>query len=115
MLPYQPVAMDFAGYQRQQTPGHPGSHMTPMSSLGMPTVGGGPFTHSWLVPTQDLCAVPYNKMPNHHHHQHQGQHQPQPLEPGFVFFVTKFLNIFFFTKTEFGKRNLCQIFNNDKM
>ncbi|XP_075161480.1 LOW QUALITY PROTEIN: PAS domain-containing protein trachealess [Haematobia irritans] len=84
MLPYQAVAMDYAGYQRQQTPGHPGSHMAPMGSLGMPAVGAGPFTHSWLVPTQDLCAVPYNKMPNQHHHHHQGQHQPQPLEPGIL-------------------------------
>ncbi|XP_061392028.1 protein trachealess isoform X1 [Musca vetustissima] len=81
MLPYQAVAMDYAGYPRQQTPGHPGSHMAPMGSLGMPTVGAGAFTHSWLVPTQDLCAVPYNKMPNQHHHQ---QHQPQPLEPGIL-------------------------------
>lgn len=79
MLPYQAVAMDYAGYQRQSTPVHHTSHMTPMGSLGM--TGPGAFTHSWLVPTQDLCAVPYNKMPNQHH---QNQHQPQPIEPGLV-------------------------------
>ena len=80
MLPYQAVAMDYAGYQRQPpTPGHPATHMTSMGTLGMPAPTA--FTHSWIMPTQDLCAVPYNKMPNQHH---QNQHQPQPIEPGLV-------------------------------
>ncbi|ALC44056.1 trh [Drosophila busckii] len=78
MLPYQAVAMDYAGYQRQQTPGHPGGHM--VSSLGMPAV---PFTHSWMVPTQDLCGMPYNKMPNQHQPGVPGMQQ-QPIEPGIL-------------------------------
>ncbi|XP_017066447.1 protein trachealess isoform X3 [Drosophila eugracilis] len=84
MLPYQAaVAMDYAGYQRQPTPGHPGSHMATMGSLGMPAV---PFTHSWMVPTQDLCAMPpYNKMPGHQQPPGPGMHaQQQPLEPGIL-------------------------------
>ncbi|XP_036342363.1 protein trachealess-like [Rhagoletis pomonella] len=84
MLPYQAVAMDYAGYQRQPTPGHPGNHMPTMSSLGMPGVAAGPFTHSWLMPSQDLCAMPYGKMPN----QHQGgpgmHGAQQPIEPGIL-------------------------------
>lgn len=81
MLPYQAVAMDYAGYQRQPTPGHPGGHM--VGSLGMPAV---PFTHSWMVPTQDLCGMsPYNKMPNQHQPGAPGMHgQQQPIEPGLV-------------------------------
>lgn len=84
MLPYQAaVAMDYAGYQRQPTPGHPGSHMATMGSLGMPAV---PFSHSWMVPTQDLCAMPpYNKMPGHQQPPGPGMHaQQQPIEPGLV-------------------------------
>ncbi|KRK00696.1 protein trachealess isoform X8 [Drosophila yakuba] len=84
MLPYQAaVAMDYAGYQRQPTPGHPGSHMATMGSLGMPAV---PFTHSWMVPTQDLCAMPpYNKMGGHQQPPGAGMHaQQQPLEPGIL-------------------------------
>ncbi|XP_033157944.1 protein trachealess isoform X5 [Drosophila mauritiana] len=84
MLPYQAaVAMDYAGYQRQPTPGHPGSHMATMGSLGMPAV---PFTHSWMVPTQDLCAMPpYNKMTGHQQPPGAGMHvQQQPLEPGIL-------------------------------
>jgi len=75
--------MDYAGYQRQPTPGHPGSHMATMGSLGMPAV---PFTHSWMVPTQDLCAMPpYNKMTGHQQPPGAGMHaQQQPLEPGLV-------------------------------
>ncbi|KAH8349900.1 hypothetical protein KR084_009086 [Drosophila pseudotakahashii] len=75
--------MDYAGYQRQPTPGHPGSHMATMGSLGMPAV---PFTHSWMVPTQDLCGMPpYNKMPGHQQPTGPGMHaQQQPLEPGIL-------------------------------
>lgn len=89
MLPYQAVAMDYTGYQRQGPGGVPGGHMG-MGTLGMT---GPPFSHSWLVPTQDLCAVPYNKLPNQH--QNGAMHAQQPLEPGHVlflhhFFVNKF-------------------------
>lgn len=65
MLPYQAVAMDYAGYQRQ---GVPGGHM----GMGMSAT---PFGHSWLVPTQDICGVPYKT------NQPPGM-QTQPLEPG---------------------------------
>ncbi|XP_011183761.1 protein trachealess isoform X3 [Zeugodacus cucurbitae] len=83
MLPYQAVAMDYAGYQRQPTPGHPGNHMSAMGPLSMPGVPAGPFTHSWLVPTQDLCAMPYGKMASQH--QGGGMHGPQqPIEPGIL-------------------------------
>ncbi|XP_031626629.1 protein trachealess isoform X2 [Contarinia nasturtii] len=75
MLPYQAVAMDYGGYQRQgpATGGHMG-----MGALGM-GVGAPPFTHSWLVPPQDLCGVPYKQMPNQHPHM-----QPQQIEPGIL-------------------------------
>lgn len=82
MLPYQAVAMDYTGYQRQSVggmsagPGHMG-----MGALGM-GVGGPPFAPSWLVPTQDLCAMPYKQMPN----QHQNSAMQQPIEPGHVTF-----------------------------
>ena len=79
MLPYQAVAMDYTGYQRQGPA--PGGHMG-MGALGM-SVGGPPFTHSWLVPTQDLCAVPYKQLPNQH--QNASMHSQQTLEPGHVF------------------------------
>lgn len=81
MLPYQAVAMDYAGYQRQGT-NVPGGPMAAMGSLGM-GVGGSPFTHSWLVPTQDLCAVPYNKLPNQHQNTTMHSNQ-QSIEPGHV-------------------------------
>lgn len=90
MLPYQAaVAMDYAGYQRQPTPGHPGSHMpATMGPLAMPAV---PFSHSWMVPTQDLCAMPYNKIPGHQQPPGPGMHaQQQPIEPGLV---TRFLRL----------------------
>ncbi|KAJ6636124.1 Protein trachealess [Pseudolycoriella hygida] len=77
MMPYQAVAMDYTGYQRQG-PGVPGGHMG-MGTLGM-SVGGSPFTHSWLVPTQELCAVPYKQLPNQH--QNTTMHSQQSLEPG---------------------------------
>lgn len=78
MLPYQAVAMDYGGYQRQgpSSGGHMGMQM---GALGM-GVGAPPFTHSWLMPTQDLCGVPYKQMQNQHPHM-----QPQQLEPGHVF------------------------------
>lgn len=75
MLPYQSVAMDYAGYQRQ--PPNAG-HMS--MGLGM-SVTGPAFTHSWLMPTQDLCAMQYNKLPNQHQN---AMMQQQPLEPGQV-------------------------------
>lgn len=86
MLPYQAVAMDYTGYQRQGA-GVPGGHMG-MGALGM---GGPPFTHSWLVPTQDLCAVPYKQLPNQH--QNSGMHAQQSLEPGHVTFIFLFVFI----------------------
>nr|AAM11264.1 RH17284p [Drosophila melanogaster] len=57
--------------------------MATMGSLGMPAV---PFTHSWMVPTQDLCAMPpYNKMTGHQQPPGAGMHaQQQPLEPGIL-------------------------------
>lgn len=88
MLPYQAVAMDYGGYQRQgpATGGHMGM------GLGM-GVGAPPFTHSWLVPPQDLCGVPYGKqMPNQHPHM-----QPQQIEPGHVFH--SFIQLYFFPHT----------------
>ncbi|KAL9902445.1 PAS domain-containing protein trachealess isoform 3-T3 [Glossina fuscipes fuscipes] len=85
MLPYPPVAMDY-GYQRQSAPSHPGTHITPMGSLGMPAVSAGPFAHSWLVPHQDLCAVPYNKMTNQHQQGAAGMHHTQQhtSDPGIL-------------------------------
>lgn len=53
MLPYSAVALDYAAYQSR-----PG-----LSSAG----NGASFTHSWLVPTQDLCGV--NFKPNQHQNQ----------------------------------------------
>lgn len=96
MLPYQAVAMDYTGYQRQghQAGGVPGvgggsGHMG-MGSLGMG--GGPPFSHSWLVPTQDLCASsPYKAMPG----QHQSAMQ-QPLEPGHVTYLSIYVIIIIF-------------------
>lgn len=77
MLPYQAVAMDYGGYQRQgpSSSGHMG-----MSALGM-GVGGPPFTHSWLVPPQDLCS-PYKQIGNQH--PNSVMHSQQPIEPGHV-------------------------------
>lgn len=71
MLPYSAVAaIDYAAYQSR-----PG-----LSSGG----NGSSFTHSWLVPTQDLCGV--NFKPN--------QQQNQLIvDPGHV---KKFLFYFFF-------------------
>lgn len=77
MLPYQAVAMDYGGYQRQGPAS--GGHMG-MGALGM-GVGAPPFTHSWLVPPQDLCGVPYKQMPNQHPNSVM---HPQQLEPGHV-------------------------------
>lgn len=85
MLPYPSaaVAMDYAaGYQRQ---GHnvTGPPMG-MGALGM-SVGGPSFTHSWLVPTQDLCDVPYKQLPNQHQNPMMHSNQ-QLIEPGHVYF-----------------------------
>ncbi|CRK97342.1 CLUMA_CG010733, isoform A [Clunio marinus] len=47
MLPYSAVAaIDYAAYQSR--PGLTTSNGAPL---------GASFTHSWLVPTQDLCGV----------------------------------------------------------
>lgn len=83
MIPYQAVAMDYGGYQRQgpSTSGHMG-----MSALGM-SVGGPPFTHSWLVPPQDLCG-PYKQMSNQH--PNSVMHPQQSIEPGHVFVIILF-------------------------
>lgn len=82
MLPYQhPVTMDYSGYQRQGPGGVPGPPMG-MGALGM-SVGGPSFPHSWFVPSQDLCAVPYKQMPSQH--QNTTMHSNQQLiEPGHV-------------------------------
>lgn len=81
MLPYQAVAMDYPGYQRQSSQGLSGGPMG-MGALGM-TVGGPSFPHSWFVPTQDLCAVPYKQMPSQHQNTTMHPNQ-QLLEPGHV-------------------------------
>lgn len=74
MLPYQAVAMDYAGYQRQAAPmmtgGVPG--MGP-GMVGSVSGVGAPFSHSWFVPA-DLC-VPYKQS-----HAAPANH----LEPGHV-------------------------------
>lgn len=88
MLPYQGVALDYAGYQRQSS-GVPGGPMG-MGPLGM-SVGGPPFTHSWLVPTQELCAVPYKQMPNQHQNAVMHSNQ-QSIEPGHVYISFKFFS-----------------------
>lgn len=77
MLPYQ--AMDYAGYQRNGPPTGPPPHPS-MLSMSM---GGPSFTHSWLVPPQDLCAVPYKQMPNQHPNSAMPPNQ-QLIEPGHV-------------------------------
>lgn len=95
MLPYQAVAMDYTGYQRQQhhhqaagvgmPPSAPG-HMGMASALGI--AGPSPFGHSWLMPSQDMCGTsPYGKQMN-------GQHSgggpggpgamQQPQDPGYT-------------------------------
>lgn len=78
MLPYSAVAMDYANYQRHSSVvppphhhhHHPGGlqqhHATgPINAIGM-SIGGPPsFTHSWLVPPQDLCGMSaYNTNPS---------------------------------------------------
>lgn len=81
MLPYQAVAMDYPGYQRQGGQSISGGPMG-MGALGM-TVGGPSFPHSWFVPSQELCAVPYKQMPSQH--QNTTMHSNQQLiEPGHV-------------------------------
>ena len=73
MMPYSSITnLDYANYQRA-------------GPLGMPA--GAPFSHSWLVPTQDLCGVsPYNQLPNQHHSMDMLSDQ-QLLEPGHVSLV----------------------------
>lgn len=72
MLPYQAVAMDYGGYQRQGGGGN----------MGMGAFGGPAFTHSWLVPPQDLCGVPYKQMGQQH--PNSVMHPQQSIEPGHV-------------------------------
>lgn len=76
MLPYSAVAaIDYAAYQSR-----PG-----LSSAS----NGASFTHSWLVPTQDLCGI--NFKPN--------QQQNQLIvDPGHVehFFIFIFMILIFF-------------------
>lgn len=64
MLPYQAVAMDYTGYQRQTQHHHTG--MPPVSAAGhmghmagaLGIAGPSPFAaHSWLMPTQDMCGT----------------------------------------------------------
>ncbi|XP_044581468.1 protein trachealess isoform X3 [Cotesia glomerata] len=65
MLPYQ-VAMDYGGFQRQNSVGVGTTHQSPTSTLNINPA----FTHSWFVPA-DLC-VPYK------------QNQGPLLEPGLL-------------------------------
>ncbi|XP_055680985.1 protein trachealess isoform X8 [Lutzomyia longipalpis] len=81
MLPYQAVAMDYGGYQRQAPGGVPGTPMG-MGAIGM-SMAGPSFTHSWLVPTQELCAVPYKQLPNQHPNSAIHPNQ-QIIEPGIL-------------------------------
>lgn len=74
MLPYQAVAMDYGGYQRQGA----------STNMGMGAFGGPAFTHSWLVPPQDLCGVPYGKQMGNQH-PNSVMHPQQSIEPGHVF------------------------------
>lgn len=73
MLPYSAVAaIDYAAYQSR-----PG--------LSTTINNGASFTHSWLVPTQDLCGV--NFKPN--------QQQNQLIvDPGHVEFFILFFKVF---------------------
>jgi neuronal PAS domain-containing protein 1/3 len=66
MLPYPGAGLDYANFHRQGM--SVGSQMASMGTIGM-NVGASSFTHSWLVPTQDLCAVPYKPLPNQQNHQ----------------------------------------------
>lgn len=70
MLPYSAVAMDYANYQRHAGPPTSGP-------IGM-SIGGPPsFTHSWLVPPQDLCGMAQYK--------NNGQNMQQPpIDTGHV-------------------------------
>lgn len=84
MLPYQAMAMDYASYQRQANNGPPtGPPGPPHPSMLSMSMGGPSFTHSWLVPPQDLCAVPYKQMPNQHPNSAMPSNQ-QLIEPGHV-------------------------------
>lgn len=99
MLPYQAVAMDYTGYQRQQhhhqatgvgmPPTAAAGHMGHMAgALGI--AGPSPFAHSWLMPAQDMCGTsPYGKqMPGQGHPGAAGVGGPgamqQPQDPGHV-------------------------------
>jgi hypothetical protein len=62
MLPYSAVAaIDYAAYQSR-----PG--------LSTTINNAGSFTHSWLVPTQDLCGVNFKA---------NQQHQQLVVDPGY--------------------------------
>jgi hypothetical protein len=71
MLPYSAVAaIDYAAYQSR-----PG--------LSQVINNGASFTHSWLVPTQDLCGV--NFKPNQQ--QNQLIVDPGHVEKFFIFYI----------------------------
>lgn len=66
MLPYSAVAaIDYAAYQSR-----PG--------LSTTINNAGSFTHSWLVPTQDLCGVNFKA---------NQQHQQLVVDPGYEWIV----------------------------
>lgn len=94
MLPYPgSSAIDLASF-----------HHVPTSMQSMGTLGMNPssFTHSWLVPTQDLCAVPYKQLPNQ-------QQNHQLVEIGHtIYCALKFTKICVGTGKLFG--NLCEGF-----
>lgn len=78
MLPYSAMAaMDYAAYQQRE--------LSPVSGapMGMSVGGSSSFTHSWLVPTQDLCAVPYKHLSNQQQNAAMQSNQ-QNIEPGHV-------------------------------
>lgn len=101
MLPYSAVAIDYAAYQSR--PGLSSSNGAPL---------GASFTHSWLVPTQDLCGV--NFKPNQQ--QNQLIVDPGHVERFFLFFYVLFFYFLcyrescFFVATFFrGNETLTQV------
>lgn len=97
MLPYQAVAMDYTGYQRQQHHHHQaaggvGGGMPPSAASHMGHMAGAlgiggpsPFAHSWLMPAsaQDMCgSSPYGKQMGGGVGVGGGQHAGVPGGPG---------------------------------
>lgn len=90
MLPYPSVAIDFMGYHHHQHPMHhtsfqEASHQA--MALGMGTLGmnmnmgaASSFTHSWLVPHQDLSVVHYNQFTNNQPAKHQPIIDPRHVD-----------------------------------